>query len=344
MSFGQFPNNKSVIQLLRRSLEKGRVAHGYLFSGGDFDEMSQIGRTFAKVLNCENPPERAENGHALDSCDECLTCRKIEREIHPDVQWVRPESKLRIITIEQMRDVMQTMHLKPTEAAYKVVVITAADRLNVQAANAFLKTLEEPPERSIIILTSTEPDRMLETILSRCLRRQFASDAAVRLDGDELAWLRSFTELAVQNKTGLLGRYQLLGNLAAHLTATKEKVEADLEERSPLQKHNDVDPKLREKWEVELAAGIEAEYRRTRARQILLLEWWLRDIWIFKNQLSSEMLALPEFQAQTAAVAGRITSEQAVENLRTIEHLQRILNTNVQEALALEVTLLKLRL
>jgi DNA polymerase-3 subunit delta' len=342
MSFGQFPNNQNAIQLLRRSLEKGRVAHGYLFSGGDFDEMSLVARTFAKVLNCENPPERGPGGQGLDTCDQCLACRKIEREIHPDVQWVRPESKLRIITIEQMREVMQTMNLKPTEAPWKVVVITAADRLNTQAANAFLKTLEEPPPRSIVILTSVEPDRMLETILSRCLRLQFASEGVIRLEPDEAAWLAEFAEIAAQGKTGLLGRYKLLASVAARLAGTKEKIEAELEERSPLQRHSDVDPKLREKWEVELSAAIEAEYRRMRSRQVLLLQWWLRDVWISKSAEAGGLIVLPALQEQTASVAGRITPDQAAENLRSVEHLQRILHTNVQEALALEVTLLKL--
>src|SRR5205085_11554436 len=86
----------------------------------------------------------------------------------------RPESKTRIITIEQMRDLMKLIHLKPTEAASKVAVLAAADRLNVQAANAFFKTLEEPPSRSIIVLLTVEPDRILETIQSRCLRLSFS--------------------------------------------------------------------------------------------------------------------------------------------------------------------------
>jgi len=98
-----------------------------------------VAGTLAKALICEKPPRRAPAGLALDCCDGCLSCRKIDSATHPDVLWVRPESKLRVITIDQMRELMQTVHLKPAEAAFKVAVIVAADRLNVQAANAFSK-------------------------------------------------------------------------------------------------------------------------------------------------------------------------------------------------------------
>ena len=75
---------------------------------------------------------------------------------------------MRIVTIDQVRDLIQTINLKPTEAEYKIAVITGADRMNPQAANAFLKTLEEPPARSIIILLTGSIEQVLETILSRC--------------------------------------------------------------------------------------------------------------------------------------------------------------------------------
>src|SRR6185436_1663393 len=105
-------------------------------------------------------------------------CRKIEGETHSDMHWVRPESKSRIVSVDQMRELMREIQLKPSEAEVKVAVIVAADRLNTQAANAFLKTLEEPPAKSVLILLSTEPQRLLETILSRCLRLNFGAEGA----------------------------------------------------------------------------------------------------------------------------------------------------------------------
>src|SRR5579871_2758988 len=152
MSFAQFPEQEQVVQLLQRSLERGRLSHAYLFSGSSLDELEAVARTLGKTLNCANPVRRGGAAFQIDCCDQCLSCRKIDQDIHADVQWVRPESKSRIITIDQMRELMQTISLKPNEAAWKVAVIVAADRLNVQAANAFLKTLEEPPPQSVILL------------------------------------------------------------------------------------------------------------------------------------------------------------------------------------------------
>src|SRR5207248_414743 len=111
---------------------------------------------------------------------------------HPDISWIRLESKSRVITIEQMRDLMQTVHLKPTVAAFKFGMIVAADRLNVQAANAFLKTLEEPPPNSVLVLLSSEPQRILETILSRCLRLTFPGEAVP--PAATVAWMSQFSE------------------------------------------------------------------------------------------------------------------------------------------------------
>src|SRR5262245_11612961 len=170
MSFADFPEQQELVQLLQRSLERGRLAHAYLFAGVNLAELEAMARTLAKAINCHNPPRKSHTGLPLDSCDACASCRRIQSEAHPDVFWVRPESKSRVITIDQMRDLMHNVHLKPTHAAWKVAIAVAADRLNVQAANAFLKTLEEPPANSILILLTTEPEQILETILSRCLR------------------------------------------------------------------------------------------------------------------------------------------------------------------------------
>ena len=113
--------------------------------------------------------------------------------------------------------------------------------------------------------------------------------------------------------------------------------------RSPLEKHDDIDPKLREKWEDELNAAIEAEYRRQRADLLTGLQFWLRDVWL-QTLGNSELLAFPALKQPTEALATRINVPAAAGNLRIIERLQRQLNSNVQEALALEVGLLQLKL
>src|SRR5665213_163618 len=331
MAFKDFPAQSQGVQLLQRSLARGRLGHAYLFTGHQLEELELLARTLAKTLNCQNPIKIDDA--ATDCCDECLSCRKIENETHADIHWTRPESRSRVITVEQMRGLMQQIQLKPGDANFKVAVIAGADRLNPQAANAFLKTLEEPPAKSVLILLSTEPQRILETILSRCLRLNFFGDGKRKLDLSETQWLEKFGALAAGEQKSLFGRYRLLDSLLQKLGEIRARVDENLAARSPLEKYDEVEKNLRDKWEDELAAAVESEYRRQRADLLSLLQSWLRDIWLHTLAAGKELLDFPEISG-AETVAKRISARQALENLRTLERAQRMLHTNVQEALA----------
>jgi DNA polymerase-3 subunit delta' len=341
MAFRDLSAQSQGVQLLQRSLARGRLGHAYLFTGDQLDALENLARTLAKTLNCQQPV--MTNGVATDCCDECLSCRKIAGENHGDIHWARPESKSRVVTIDQTRELMREIQLKPAESPFKVAVIVGADRLNPQAANAFLKTLEEPPPKSVLILLSTEPSRILETILSRCLRLNFTAETARALAPEHAVWLQQFSAAAAAGQKSLFGRYRLLDSLLQRLGGIKAQTEEQLAARSPLEKYADAEKDLREQWEGELAAAIEAEYRRRRAEVLLLLQWWLRDVWLHTLAAGEALLHLPQI-AGADEVARRLTPRQARENLLVLEQTQRLLYTNVQEALALEVGLLKLQL
>ncbi len=364
MAFTGFPDQQQGIQLLQRSLVRGRLGHAYLFTGHALEPLEGLAATLAKTLNCQNPVR--QNGIAIDCCDQCASCRRIDHGNHADVHWVRPESKLRQIRIRQItrrddsppRVMLEFVGLKPTEARVKVGIIVAADRMNEEAANAFLKTLEEPPPDSIFILLSTEPQRLLETILSRCLRLNFGGETLRQLSPAQMDWLSNFSTLAAVEQKSLIGRYRLLDVLLKQLNETKSGIVENLTARSPIEQNQDAEHSLVEKWEAELAAAIEAEYRRQRSDLLALLQAWLRDVWIQatvhgspKSQVQGPksrtgdgpLLNFPQLEG-TRTVAARISPAQAGENLEVIDQLQRWLYTNVQEALALEVGLLKLRL
>ena len=342
MSFTAFPSQKRVVELLQRSLGRGRLAHAYLFNGHQLTELGLLARTLAKTLNCLQPVRAKADGPAIDCCDECVNCRKIDGDLHEDIHWARPESKSRVVTIDQMRELMREMNMKPNAAEHKVAVIEAADRLNPQAANAFLKTLEEPPPNSVLILLTTQPQRLLETITSRCLRLNFAGEGGSRPTA-QAEWLVEFEKMASAEQKSLMSRYRLLGVVLKRLGDLKSQVEKALAARSPLEKYDDLEPKLREKWEEELAAAVEAEYRLQRSDLLAALQWWLRDVWLRTLSLNSELLTFPD-SAAVGRVAARISTGQAMENLATLERAQRLLGSNVQEALALEVSLLQLKL
>ena len=390
MAFTDFAVEEQGVELLQRSLERGRLGQAYLFTGHQLDRLEGLARTLAKTLNCLHPVKRGDT--AVDCCDRCLNCQKIEHANHADVFWVRPESKSRQIKIGQIvrredsppRVLLDAINLKPTESQYKFGIIVAADRMNEAASNAFLKTLEEPPPRSVLILLTTEPQRMLETILSRCLRLNFAGEGPQQLAAAQMEWVATFSEMAAANQKSLMGRYRLMDVLLRKLNEVKASIDETLTASSPLEKYPDADEAMRKKWEEELKAAVEAEYRRQRGDFLLALQWWLRDVWVqtleigqgakseirnpeseiestegqgkpgvsevspVNHQLSTinsleALLAFPQL-AGTKRVALRITPQSAMENLRIIEQLQRWLHTNVQEALALEVGLLKLQL
>jgi DNA polymerase-3 subunit delta' len=342
MAFSDLPQLAAPVSLLQRSLSRGRLGHAYLFSGESLDDLELLSRNLAKTLNCE----RHTNGfpEVPTPCDACLSCRKIDHDNHADVRWVRPESKTRIISVEQVRNLMQSVNLKPTEARFKVVTLVSADRLNVQAANAFLKTLEEPPASTVFILLSTDKQRMLETILSRCLHLH-CGGGTVRIPEALAEWVEQFSEQAADKSSGLFGRYRLLDQLLQQLAAIKKNVEETMSARSPIERYDDADPKLIERWKDELAAAIEAEYRRQRGEMLGVLQLWFRDVWLSVRQsFSPELAAFPKLTASTEAVAARLDAPKATRNLEVLESTQRLLFTNVQEALALEIGLLKLSL
>ncbi len=345
MSFASLTRFSQPLALLERSLNLGRVGHAYLFTGASLEELEGVARTVAKTLNCQNPPRRGTSGVALDCCDACSTCRRIDERKHPDVHEIRPESRLRQITIDRVRDLTRTLHLKPHEARVKVGIVVAAECLNVQASNSFLKTLEEPPDASLLLLLSTEPDKLLDTILSRCPRLAFGESNSVIASSAMLEWLKRFADAASQPRKGLLDRYRLLALVLAELAAHKKEIESRLRASSPLEKYPDLEPNLKEKFEDELTAAVEAEYRALRSDTLKASLWWLRDVWLLTLQTRDPALAQPDLAPQSRALARRLSPAQANDNLSLVEQTQSMLSlSNVQETLALEVCMLRLNL
>jgi hypothetical protein len=128
------------------------------------------------------------------------------------------------------------------------------------------------------------------------------------------------------------------------LAGQKAEIEKSLAARSPLEQYEEMEHEVREKLEDELEAAVESEYRRQRADLLGAMHWWLRDVWLQTLPAGGGLLCFPELKAAADAVAARISPADAMRNLEEMDRLQRQLNSNVQEALALEVALLKLQL
>ncbi len=163
MAFRDIIGQDKAINILVRTIQRGRIASSYLFAGEPGIGKKYTAVTLAKALNCLTSPG--------DACDECPSCKKIDSGIHPDFLLISPESGQ--IRVEEIRAIDEMLSLKAFEGRYKVVIVDEADTMNQYAANAFLKTLEEPPEESLIILVSSNPERLPDTIRSRCARINF---------------------------------------------------------------------------------------------------------------------------------------------------------------------------
>lgn len=330
-------------ELLRRSLSRNRLAHGYLFLGDDIGLLESGAEALAQTLNCLKPTEVSDGGTPLAPCGSCINCRRIVSRNHPDVSWIRPENKSRQISADQTRDLVRTIGLKPMEAVHKMAVFVGADRMHTTAANVFLKTLEEPPPGSVLILLSTEPGRLLDTILSRCQRVSFGA-RPFRVEPAVEQWVSEFSRLAAQGSAGIIARYRLLGTLLASLAVGREAIEERLTAASPLSRYPDATPEQQERWGDELTAAIEAEYRRLRGEYLGGLQAWLRDVWSVSAGAGAGCAFFPELSGASESVARRLRPADALANLENWEKTQRLLHTNVQEALALEVGMLRLHL
>lgn len=164
------------VQLLHGAIVHDRVGHAYLITGPAHIGKTTLARTFAQALNCEAPDP------AQRPCGLCRPCKLITANRHPDVRLLEPEISGRgkpTIKIDQIRALQQGLSLAAYEARYKVAILTQFDAANPNAANAFLKTLEEPPANVILLLTAGDADTLLATIVSRCRTvglRPLASD------------------------------------------------------------------------------------------------------------------------------------------------------------------------
>jgi DNA polymerase III subunit delta' len=157
--FQDIIGQERAITLLRQALASGR-AHAFLMAGPSGVGKLDAALELAAGLVC---PE--------EGCGDCGACRRVREGLHPDVELLAPEGTF--VTVDQIREVNREVALRPFEAHAKVTVLVEAEAMNKEAANAFLKTLEEPPSHAYFILVTDAPEQLLETIVSRCLRIQF---------------------------------------------------------------------------------------------------------------------------------------------------------------------------
>ncbi|MGR3220059.1 MAG: DNA polymerase III subunit delta' [Candidatus Anammoxibacter sp.] len=167
MSFKDILGQDHVVQTFQKIIKKSHLAHAYIFFGMDGVGKSLFAQQLTKTLNC--------NAVDFDSCGKCVSCRKIEAGSSPDIMWVSLQKGKKLLGIDDVRAVQDSAALKPVESNHKIFIIREADKLSEEALNCLLKTLEEPPPATMIILLIQSLDSLPETIVSRCQVIRFRS-------------------------------------------------------------------------------------------------------------------------------------------------------------------------
>ncbi|MDD7740719.1 MAG: DNA polymerase III subunit delta' [Lachnospiraceae bacterium] len=160
--FRDVVGHQEIIEHLQNAISMDKVSHAYLFGGESGSGKKLLASLFAMTLQCEQ--------HGVEPCMECSSCRKAASKNHPDIIYITHE-KPNTISIDEIREqLINDVAIRPYESPYKIYIIEEAQKMTLQAQNALLKTIEEPPAYAIILLLADNPDALLPTITSRCVQ------------------------------------------------------------------------------------------------------------------------------------------------------------------------------
>ncbi|HET6497641.1 MAG TPA: DNA polymerase III subunit delta' [Coriobacteriia bacterium] len=355
---------RRVADLLAAAVRRGAVSHAYLFVGPAGAGKKSTARALACAILCDD-----------DACGVCPACRRVKRGTHPDVRVIVPEGAATYM-IEQVRDVIRDVHLAPIEAGRKVFIVEAADSFNDSSANAFLKTLEEPPDDVTFVLLATTYDGVLPTIASRCqvvrFRRLPPADSAALLmsrtgasEGDALVAMaatggvlpraqeflasgirRAARDhmLSVLKDLPVLDEHDVLMAARRLLVAVKAPVEElrlaqELEARESAEFLGKKGGKaLEDRQKRQLTAG-----EREAVGEVLnIAESWLRDCFVI-SQGVPELVVNREESDAMEEVAAVLTPRAAHRALAAVRVARRRISYNVNPQLAVEAMLFDIR-
>ena len=324
--------HERALSALQRGLESDRISHSFLIVGPPQVGKTTLALDIARAVNCESKDR---------PCSRCGQCRRISSGIHPDVRTVGLEKarsgRLRtLISIEQVRDVQRETSLLPFEGRYRVIVFENGELFSEEAANSLLKTLEEPPERVMIILLATDARSMLPTIVSRCRLVQL-KPVPPTVIAEFLADRKGVAPDRAREIAGLASGHVGWAVQASEDPDMLKRVSDTLDEvesvvRSPLTERFD--------YAAGLAGRFPGDRRSVYSELELWLSWW-RDV-----------LLVGQHKQELVSNVGRIDSlTQAAEHLpptsvtgaiKTVTRTTFLLERNVSPRLALEGMMLKL--
>ena len=307
-------NLQEEIEHFCRCLEIGRVAHAYIVVGAP----RGAGKTFSDAALCAMFCSQDKR-----PCGECRGCRQVSGRTHPDVLWVEPQKKSRIISIEQIRDLQKRIYHTSYEGGWKACVIVGADRLGAAAANAFLKTLEEPPGRSVFLLLTDSPQFLLPTIRSRCQQILLSGGDAALPEPWHEQLMGLLSEEHGQAEEGAVRAFARADSLVGLLRGIRSEVEAE-------QKNEAEEGTLEENDET-VSARIISRYREVRSGVLRAMLGWYRDILLLVCGSDDTLVGNVEYVDALRRCASARDREKALRDVEIVRDMNRKLERNVPE-------------
>ena len=305
------------LELLLNAHAQNRFAHAYLFTGARGSGKRELAQTLcARILDC--------------------TDEKVQS--HPDIHWLAPESKSRQLSVDQIRGLEQKLRMRSLSGGKKFAVLQDADRLGTQAANAFLKTLEEPPLETHLILITEQPEQLLDTIISRCVQVSLRLMKKAERRPAETVLIQLIETFFKTKKADLRGGLWLAQQIQILLAETKDAIQSEMEAEARAEEKQYkqvVDAKWFEKREDLFAARTQSLYLGERSRVLEMLEaFWTDVLLIQENQ---EARHLPECASHARSSASTLSVDSVLKRIQAVTQLrEHVQMSGVNEALALE--------
>jgi DNA polymerase-3 subunit delta' len=312
----------TALEYLRRAHEQNRLAHAYLISGPIGSGKQQLAADLASLVN---------GTPAVD----------VFSEKGLEIFVARPESKSRRIVIEQVRELEHALQMRASNGRRKVAIVSDADRLQPQAANAFLKTLEEPPRDSLLLLLSALPEALPDTILSRCITIPLAPEDEPEIRDEENKLVDLLQQMSKEQNWTIQSAYRLAQEFQRLLRAVREDVKRETDEslkKEQLRYKDATDGAWLDEREQYYKGRSESLYLQRRAGLIETLFAWWSDVLRSSNGVAQRSLA--RAGEETAAIASKFSTAEILKRIRSLEELRDYLNRNIHEALAIEVAFL----
>ena len=312
----------SALQHLQRAHKQNRLAHAYLISGPVGSGKSMVAARFAAALN-KTTPEEVLRRQALH------------------IFITEPTSRSRRIVVEQVRNLERSLQLRTSDNRIKIGIVRDADRMQSQAANAFLKTLEEPPQNSLLLLLTTLPEALPETIVSRCLTMTLEIPSEVERSVEEKELLRFLCAGTDEKRSGIETAYFVSQAIQRLLDSIRERIKAEHAEAlrgEEARYRNTTDGAWLAEREDYYKALSESVYRERRSRLIEMLFLWWADV--LRAKVGTDDRHLIECEKATTKIAQGMTTAEVLKRIRRLEELRDHLNTTAQETLVLEVACL----